>query len=133
LEISRAAKNHTADSQQRMKDNYEKLLAITQGVVRQATQALQKWENGKLKVVGNLWAVRAVERQMGQLRQFVPLVEKVMMQTVARVWQGNTHVVGKVLSLLATEVCSRGPSLTLWHRSHSSEERSAWVPERETA
>ena len=116
-----------------MKDNYEKLLAITQGVVRQATQALQKWENGKLKVVGNLWAVRAVERQMGQLRQFVPLVEKVMMQTVARVWQGNTHVVGKVLSLLATEVCSRGPSLTLWHRSHSSEERSAWVPERETA
>jgi transposase, IS5 family len=110
LEISRAAKSRTEDSQQRMKDSYEKLLAITRGIVRQAMQVLQKWEKGKLKVVGNLRAVRAVEGQMRQLRQFVPLVEKVMMQTVERVWQGNTHVVGKVLSLFEphTEVIRKG-------------------------
>jgi transposase, IS5 family len=107
LEISRAAKTLTQASQQRMQDSYEKLLATTRGVVRQATEILEKWEKGKLKVVGKL---QVVEAQMGQLRQFVPLVKKVIMQTKERVWQGNTHVVGKVLSLFEphTEVIRKG-------------------------
>ena len=107
LEISRAAKSQTQASQQRMKDSYHKLLASTRGVVRQATEVLEKWQKGKLKVVGK---VLAVEAQMGQLRQFLPLVEKVMTQTKERVWRGNTHVVGKVLSLFEphTEVIRKG-------------------------
>ena len=107
LEISRAAKSQTQASQQRMKDSYEKLLATTRGVVRQATQILEKWQQGKLKVVGK---VLAVEAQIGQLRQFVPLVEKVISQTKERMWKGNTHVVGKVLSLFEphTEVIRKG-------------------------
>src|SRR5207302_586963 len=84
-EISRAAKSQTQASQQRMKDCYHKLLSSTRGVVRQATEVLEKWPKGKLKVEGK---VLAVEAQMGQLRQFVPLVEKVMTQTKERWWRG---------------------------------------------
>src|SRR5947209_3539408 len=107
LEISRAAKSQTQASQQRMQDSYHQLLASTRGVVRQATEVLEKWQKGKLKVVGK---VLAVEAQIGQLRQFLPLVEKVMTQTKERVWRGNTHVVGKVLSLFEphTEVIRKG-------------------------
>jgi transposase, IS5 family len=96
LEISRAAKTQTHASQQRMRDSYEKLLATTRAVVRQATEVLETWQKGKLKVVNNVLAVAV---QMGQLRQFVPLVKRVMGQTQERLWQGNTHVVDKVLSL----------------------------------
>jgi hypothetical protein len=75
--------------------------------MRQATWVLEKWQKGKLKVVGN---VLAVEAQIGQLRRFVPLVKKVILQTKERVWKGNTHVVGKVLSLFEphTEVIRKG-------------------------
>jgi IS5 family transposase len=107
LEISRAAKTSSQASQQRMKDSYQKLLATTRAVMRQATWVLEKWQKGKLKVVGN---VLAVEAQIGQLRGFVPLVKKVILQTKERVWKGNTHVVGKVLSLFEphTEVIRKG-------------------------
>jgi IS5 family transposase len=107
LEIRRAAKSQTQASQQLMKDSYQQLLAMTRAVMRQATETLEKWKQGKLKNVGD-WL--AVEAHMGQLRQFVPLVEKVIRQTKERVWQGNTQVVGKVLSLFEphTEVIRKG-------------------------
>jgi len=68
---------------------------------------LEKWQEGKLKVVGSVLTVRG---QMSQLRQFVPLVEKVILQTKERIWQGNTHVPDKVLSLFEphTEVIRKG-------------------------
>jgi IS5 family transposase len=96
LEISRAAKSLTAGNRQRPQESYQKLLALTRGVVRQAGQALQRWRSGKLKVVGNLLQVEA---QAAQLRHFLPFVEKVIAQTKERVWGGNTHVPDKVLSL----------------------------------
>jgi IS5 family transposase len=107
LEIRRAAKIQTEASQQHMKDSYHKLLAMTRAVVRQASETLERWKQGKLKVVGDR---RAVGAHMGQLLQFVPLVEKVISQTRERVWQGNTHVVDKVLSLFEphTEVIRKG-------------------------
>jgi transposase, IS5 family len=107
LEISRAAKCLTQSSQQRMQDSYQKLLALTRGVVRQAGELLQRWEKGKLPVVGSLLQV---ETQAGQLRHFLPLVEKVIAQTKQRVWEGNRHVVGKVLSLFEphTQVIRKG-------------------------
>ena len=107
LEISRAAKCLTQSNQQRMQDSYQKLLALTRGVVRQAGAVLLRWEKGKLPVVGSLLQV---ETQAGQLRHFLPLVEKVMTQTKERVWKGNRHVVGKVLSLFEphTQVIRKG-------------------------
>ena len=107
LEISRAAKCLTPANQQRMRDSYHKLLALTRGVVRQASEVVQRWGKGRLKVVGKLLRVEA---QIGQLRHFLPLIEKVMAQTKERVWGGNCHVEGKVLSLFEshTEVIRKG-------------------------
>lgn len=107
LEIRRAAKSLTEANQQRMRDGYQKLLGLTRSVVRQANDLVQRWAKGRLKVVGKFLRVEA---QIGQLRHFLPLVEKVMTQTKERVWGGNCHVEGKVLSLFEphTEVIRKG-------------------------
>jgi IS5 family transposase len=82
LEISRAAKCLTQANQQRMRDSYQKLLALTRGVVRQASDVIQRWAKKRLKVVGKRLRV---EVQIGQLRHFLPLVEQVISQTKKRV------------------------------------------------
>jgi IS5 family transposase len=107
LEISRSAKCLTEANQQRMWDSYRKLVGLTRGVVRQASDAVRRWSKGRLKVVGKFLRVEA---QIGQLRHFLPLVEKVITQTKERVWGGNCHVEGKVLSLFEphTEVIRKG-------------------------
>jgi len=46
LEISRAAKSLTEANQKRMRHSYQKLLALTRGVVRQASQVVQRWGKG---------------------------------------------------------------------------------------
>ena len=68
---------------------------------------LQRWGKGRLQVAGN---GLLVERQIGQLRYFLPLVEKVIQQTRKRVLGGDSHVEGKVLSLFEphTEVIRKG-------------------------
>jgi transposase, IS5 family len=96
LEISRAAKSLTPTNQRRMEKSYEKLLALTRQVVRQAGQVITRWEKGKLPVLGSALSVQA---QVSRLQQFLPLVEKVIAQTQERVFRGNCHVVGKILSL----------------------------------
>ena len=107
LEISRAAKSLTEANQKRMRHSYEKLLALTRGVVRQASEVVHRWEKGRLKVVGT---VLGVATRIGQLRHFLPLVQNVIRQTKERVVQGNIHVEGKVLSLFEphTEVIRKG-------------------------
>jgi len=107
LEICRAAKSLTEANQQRLQDSYRKLLGLTRGVVRQAQAVLESWEKGRLKVVGD---PRQVQAQTGQLRHFLPLVEKVVAQTGERLWKGNTHVMGKVLSLFEahTQIIRKG-------------------------
>src|SRR5467141_3162461 len=107
LEISRAAKSLTAANQQRMRDSYQRLLALTRAVVRQAREVVQRWGKGRLKVVGKLLRIGT---QIGQLRHFLPWVENVIRQTKERVVQGNSHVEDKVLSLFEThtEVIRKG-------------------------
>jgi transposase, IS5 family len=107
LEISRAAKSLTQANQERMKQSYEKLLAVTRVVARQAGEVIRRWEKGRLPVTGSLLSV---EVQVGQIKHFLPLVEKVIHQARERVVEGNRHVVGKVLSLFEphTEVIRKG-------------------------
>jgi transposase, IS5 family len=107
LEISRAAKSLTEANQKRMRLSYQKLLALTRGVVRQASEVVQRWGQGRLKVVGT---VLGVATQIGQLRHFLPLVENVIRQTKERVVKGNSHVEDKLLSLFEThtEVIRKG-------------------------
>jgi transposase, IS5 family len=107
LEISRAAKCLTQANQQRMRDSYQKLLALTRGVVRQAGDVIERWAKKRLKVVGKRLRV---EVQIGQLRHFLPLVEQVITQTRKRVLGGDNNVDGKLLSLFEvhTEVIRKG-------------------------
>jgi IS5 family transposase len=107
LEISRAAKTVTEAGRERMRASYQKLLAITRSVVGQSRQVLARWEQGQLEVVGKPFQV---QREMGQLRRFLPLVEKVITQTRERVLGGNCHVEGKVVSLFEphSEVIRKG-------------------------
>src|SRR6202035_6087937 len=97
----------TEANQTRMRHSYQKLLALTRGVVRQASEVVQRWGKGRLKVVGT---VLGVATQIGQLRHFLPLVENVIRQTKERVVKGNSHVEDKVLSLFEphTEVIRKG-------------------------
>ncbi len=107
LEISRAAKSLTDASRQRMRDSYHQLVALTRGVVRQATAVVKRVAAGRLKIVGNPLHVDAY---VGELRHYLPLVEQVIAQTTARVWGGNRHVAGKILSLFEphTQVIRKG-------------------------
>jgi len=107
LEISRAAKSLTEASRQRMQESYGKLLGLTRSVVREAGWALERWESGRLPLVGSL---KRMEAQAAQLRNFLPLVKKVISQTQERVLEGNRHVADKVLSLFEphTRVIRKG-------------------------
>jgi len=96
LEISRAAKSLTPTNKRRMKKSYKKLLALARRVVRESGKVIRRWQTGKLPVLGS-WS--SVEAQMARLRHFVPLVEKVIQQTKARVLHGNQRAPGKILSL----------------------------------
>src|SRR5437773_9675776 len=70
LEISSAATSLTEGSRERMRDSYQRLVELTRGVVRQASEVVQRWGKRRLKVVGK---VLRVEAQIGQLRHFLPL------------------------------------------------------------
>ena len=96
LEIHRAAKRLTEASRGRLQEGYRKLVALARGVASKATQVSADLATGKLPVVGKVMRVLVEE---AKLRHFVPLVEKVIAQTKARVFDGDTHVPGKVLSL----------------------------------
>jgi transposase, IS5 family len=96
LEISRAAKSLAEASRQRLKDSYAGLLKLTRGVLRQASAVVEDLQTGRLQVMGSLVSVLGHE---GQLRHYIPLVEKGIAQTQERVFQGNPYGAGKVLSL----------------------------------
>jgi IS5 family transposase len=107
LEIGRAAKSFTEASQQQMKDSYGKLVGLARGVFRKAEQVCEQVLHGKLPVVGN---VRRVLAQVQKLEHFGPLVKTVLDQTKARVFGGDTHFEGKILSIFEehTQVIRKG-------------------------
>jgi len=107
LEIRRAAKSFTEASQQQMKDSYAKLVSLARGVFRRAEQVCEQVRHAKLPVVGS---VKRVAAQVHKLDHFGPLVKKVIDQTRARVFGGDTHVEGKILSIFEehTQVIRKG-------------------------
>ena len=98
LEICRAAKVLTEAGRDKLKKNYGKLLSLTRGVVRQTKEVLSDLHNGKL-VAASSDDLLAVLQAEAALRHFLPLTEKVILQTQARIFQGQTHHPEKILSL----------------------------------
>lgn len=99
LEINRAAKNCTQAGKERLKIGYAKLVALVQSVVQQVmavTRRLAGRARDKLRVVGDPLRVEAAQ---ASLAHFLPMVQQVINQTKQRVFDGNRHAVGKILSL----------------------------------
>lgn len=96
IEIARAAKSFSEGGRERMKGSYAKLVGIAQKVARQAEAVAQDLREGTLKIVGK--GLRALAQQ-ASLDHFVPLVKKVIAQTKARVFDGDTHFAGKIVSI----------------------------------
>ena len=107
LEISRAAKALTNAGRQRLQASYQKLVALTRRVVRQAKAVVEHVARGRLLIVGD---PRHVDAYAGEVRHYLPLVEQVIAQTTARVFGGDRHVPGKILSLFEphTQVIRKG-------------------------
>ena len=96
LEIHRAARSFTEASREKLEESYGKLVAITQSVARQAARVLDGAQRGSLRVIGD---ARRVLAEQHHLEHFLPLVQRVIAQTQARVFGGNRYTRDKVLSL----------------------------------
>jgi len=109
LDIARAARAKGPQSQERLKLSYGKLLASTSRVVGQAKRFAREIADGVKRSRGIVKQL-ALDGLRLQLEEMVPLVKRVMKQTRARIFAGNTHAEGKLLSLSepSTEVIRKG-------------------------
>jgi len=97
LEICRAAKSFTEASRQQLERSYLQLIELTRRVATQAANVLEDLQRGKL--VPRSEAFVQVLRAEGCVRHYLPLVEKVIAQSEARICLGETRHPDKVLSL----------------------------------
>jgi transposase, IS5 family len=109
LEIARAARAKGQPNRERLAQAYQRLLAATGRVVGQAKRFAKEIGDG-IKQVANLRRQLVLERLRRELETMVPRVQQVMRQTRARVFAGDTHAEGKIVSLFepTTEVIRKG-------------------------
>lgn len=99
MEIHTAARALTDAGKAKMKDSYGRLLIVASGVVRQAESLGRKLAEGAIRITGD--ETRVVAAAMN-LDHFVPLAKRVIEQTKARIFDGNTRFESKLLSLFET-------------------------------
>jgi IS5 family transposase len=97
LEISRAARTFTQPDQEQLKQSYKKLLGLTKEVSLEAAAVLKALRDGQL--VPRPEAFFTVLKAEASLKHYLPLVEKVITQTQARIFQAQTRHPDKILSL----------------------------------
>ena len=109
LEIARAARSRGQDVRQRLERGYRRLLATVRSTVRDAERVGKELGSGTRKVAGERGRL-IVTRAQAQLEHFLPLVHRVIAQSRARVFKGDTHYRDKVLSLFEphTEAIRKG-------------------------
>jgi transposase, IS5 family len=109
LEISRSARGKTPPSQAKMKRGYGKLLEATGRVVGQAKRFSKEISDG-VKRCTEVVKQAVLEGQRQMLDQMVPRVQQVMRQAKARIFEGNTHSEGKIVSVFepSAEVIRKG-------------------------
>jgi transposase, IS5 family len=109
LEIALAARAKGQPNRERLVQAYQRLLAAAGRVVGQAKRLAKQIDDGvKRAVEGSRQAV--LEGLRRELENMVPLVQQVMRQTKARVFAGDTHAEGKIVSLFepTTEIIRKG-------------------------
>jgi IS5 family transposase len=109
MEIARASRSRVPQGQERMKGCYRKLLYNTARVVGQAKRFADQIATG-VKRAGGLLEQVSLEAARIYLERMIPLVQQVMHQARERIFKGNTHVAGKLVSLFEphTEIIRKG-------------------------
>ena len=109
VEIARASRSKSQQGQQRMKDLYGKLLEASGRVAAHAQQFTQEIADG-VKRSADFKKQTALEGVRKELETMLDRVKQVRRQTRKRVFGGNTHVEGKLVSMFepTTEIIRRG-------------------------
>ena len=109
LDIARAARSRAKQSSQKLKRAYGQLLNSTSRVVGQAKQFSAQIAAGVKRATDPLAQLK-LEGLRQQIEQMLPRVKQVMKQTRARIYRGDTHFEGKLLSVFepSTEVIRKG-------------------------
>ena len=109
LDIARAARSRAKQSSQKLERGYGQLLNSTSRVVGQAKQFSAEIASG-VKRAADLLAQLKLDGLRQQIDEMVPRVKQVMKQTRARIYRGDTHFEGKLLSVFepSTEVIRKG-------------------------
>jgi transposase, IS5 family len=108
FEIARIARAKGPLNRDRLQQRYRRLLETTSRVVGQAKRFSAEISQG-VKQSADVLQQIALDGLRAQLNRMVPLVRQVMQQTRARIFRGNTHVEGKILSVFepSTESSAR--------------------------
>jgi IS5 family transposase len=109
IEIGKASRGRGATALARQQQAYGKLMTITQRILGQAKRVAQEVRQGIKRAPTALGQV-LVEGLAQHLDAVSTLTRRVLAQTKARVFEGNTHFKGKLLSLFepATEAIRKG-------------------------
>jgi transposase, IS5 family len=108
-EIARASRAKGEKGKERIAPMYRKLLETTRRVLRQAKRFSGEIASG-VKRSPDVLKQAALEGLKRELDSMTETLEKVVSQTKARVFGGDTHVAGKILSVFetSTEVIRKG-------------------------
>jgi len=109
-QIARASRSRVVQQgQERLKACYRKLLYHTARVVGQAKRFAEEVATGRKRARGLLEQLR-LEANRAYLERMIPRVRQVTHQARERLFKGNTHVPGKLVSLFEphTEVIRKG-------------------------
>jgi IS5 family transposase len=109
IEIGRASRSRQAQSQEKMKQGYEKLLSATARVVGQAKRFAREVAEG-IKRASTEQEQSRLQAHARYLETMIPRVKQVMRQTRERLFRGNPHAEGKLVSLFEphTEIIRKG-------------------------
>lgn len=109
LEIGRAVRGKAMPNRERLQRAYGRLLESTGRVVGQARRFSQEIDAG-VKRGAEIAAQAVLEGLRQALDEMIPRVHQVMRQTKARIFDGDNHSEGKLVSLFepSTEVIRKG-------------------------
>jgi IS5 family transposase len=109
LDIARAARAKGPQSKEKLQRAYGKLLSSTSRVVGQAKRFANEVAEG-VKRASDVMGQLALDALRQAIDEMAPRVRQVMKQTRARIYRGDTHAEGKIVSLFepATEVIRKG-------------------------
>lgn len=109
LEIARAARSKGPQSQEKLKQAYGRVLEATRRVAGQAKRFSQEIAAG-VKRSADILQQAALEGLRKEIETMLPRVQQVIQQTKTRIFGGDTHAQGKILSLFepSTEVIRKG-------------------------